>query len=162
MSTPAPSFSTPDEYRESNRRMAQAILDADPAPYVEGGYVRRVLEVRGRRTGTIHQVPIAVVTLHDCRYVVSPVRSRNWVRNLLADPVCAILSRDAREPARAATVEDARQIADIVQSYVALMNAPWAIAQFPFPPDADHAQIEAAAPEVAVFRLDQGPTSPAD
>ena len=155
MSTPAPSFSSLDEYRESNRRMAQAILDADPAPYVDGGYVRRVLEVRGRRTGTIHQVPIAVVTLQDARYVVSPVRSRNWVQNLLADPACVIVSRDAREPVRAAAVEDARRIADVVLTYLALMNAPWAVAQFPFPQDADHAHVEAAATEVAVFRLDQ-------
>lgn len=155
MSTPEPSFSSPQEYQDSNRRMAQAILDADPAPYVEGGYVRRVLEVRGRRTGTTHHVPIAVVTLHGSRYVISPVRRRSWAQNLLADPACVIVSRDAREPVRAAALEDARQVADIVHTYLTLMNAPWAVAQFPFPPDADHARIEAAAPDVAVFRLDQ-------
>ena len=162
MSTPAPSFSTPDEYRESNRRMAQAILDDDPAPYADGRYVRRVLEVRGRRTGVVHQVPIAVVTLHGARYVVSPVRSRNWVQNLLADPVCAIVSREAREPVRAVAVKEPHRIADVVLSYVSLMNAPWAVAQFPFPPDADHAQIKAAAADVAVFRLDQTPNAPED
>ena len=155
MSTPAPSFSNPQEFRDSNRRMAQAILEADPAPYVDGGYVRRVIEVRGRRSGIIHQVPIAVVCLGGRRFVVSPVRSRNWVQNLLVEPACGVVSRDGRESARAALVHSPQQVADVVSTYIALMNAPWAVAQFPFPADADHAQIQASADQVAVFRLDQ-------
>jgi F420H(2)-dependent quinone reductase len=154
MTTPAPSFSSAQEYRESNRRMADSILAAEPAPYTDGGYVRRVLEVRGRVSGQTHLVPIAVISLAGSRYVVSPVRQRNWVQNLLADPFCTVRSRDTREPARATLLDDTGRVAEVVSTYIALMNAPWAVAQFPFPADAGRAQIEAAAASVAVFRLD--------
>ena len=154
MTAPAPDFSSPREFRESNRRMAESILAAEPAPYADRGYVRRVLEVRGRASGHTHMVPIAVISLAGARYVVSPVRRRNWVQNLLADPRCSVRSRDAREHTRATLIGDAGRVAEVVSTYVALMNAPWAVAQFPFPADADRAQIEAAADGVAVFRLD--------
>jgi hypothetical protein len=154
MTTPAPNFSSVAEYRESNRRMAESILAAEPAPYTDGGYVRRVLEIRGRVSGQTHLVPIAVTSLAGSRYVVSPVRQRNWVQNLLADPRCVVRSRDTRESARATLLDDAGRVAEVVSCYIALMKAPWAVAQFPFPADADRARIEAAASGVAVFRLD--------
>ena len=154
MSTPAPSFSSPEEYRALNRRMAESILAAQPEPYVDGGFVRRVVQVRGRRSGAVHDVPIAVVSLRGAHYLVSPTLARNWVRNLIADPACTIRSRDGRELVRAARVEDPERVADVVSTYLATMNAPWAVAQFPFPPDADLAQIRQAAERVAVFELE--------
>ncbi|HEY0932814.1 MAG TPA: nitroreductase/quinone reductase family protein [Trebonia sp.] len=154
MTTPAPDFASAEEYRESNRRMAGSILAAEPAPYTDGGYVRRVLEIRGRVSGKAHLVPIAVITLAGSRYVVSPVRQRNWVRNLQADPRCIVRSRDTGEPVRATFLDDNGRVAEVVSTYIALMNAPWAVAQFPFPADAGRAQIEAAAAGVAVFHLD--------
>ncbi len=156
MSTPAPNFSNVQQFRDSNRRMAEDILTAEPAPYLDGGYVRRVLEVRGRRSGRIHRVPIAVVTLAGRRYLVSPTRERNWVRNLLGEPDCIVTSRDTREACRAALISDSGRVTDVVSTYVALMNAPWALAQFPFPPHATRAEIEQAADGVAVFELTPG------
>ncbi len=154
MTTPAPSFSSAQEFQESNRRMAELILNSEPAPYTDGGYVRRVLEVRGRVSGQLHLVPIAVISLAGSRYIVSPARQRNWVQNLLAGPRCVVRSRDASEPARATLLHDTGRVAEIVSTYIALMNAPWAVAQFPFPADANYTQIKAAAAGVAVFRLD--------
>ena len=160
MSAPAPRFTTRQEYRDLNRRMAEAILEEEPAPYVDGGYVRRVLEIRGRRSGAVHQVALAVVCVGGGRYVVSPVRDRNWVENLLADPACVIRSRDTSEPAHAEQLDDATQIADVVATYLAKMDAPWAIAQFPFPPDAPRDRIAAEAARLAVFRLEAAASRP--
>ena len=154
MTAPTPDFSSVQEFRESNRRMAESILTTEPAPYADGGYVRRVLEIRGRVSGQTHLVPIAVISLAGSRYVVSPVRRRNWVQNLLADPRCIVRSRDAHERTRATFLDDTGCVAEVVSTYIALMNAPWAVAQFPFPADASRAQIESAADGVAVFRLD--------
>ena len=106
-----------------------------------------------RITTALAVVAVAVVAAGS-RYVVSPVRQRNWVQNLLADPRCTVRSRDTREPARATLLHDTSRAAEIISTYIALMNAPWAVAQFPFPADADRPQIEAAAAGVAVFRLD--------
>ena len=153
MSTPTPSFSSPQEFRDSNRAMAEAILAADPAPYVDGGYVRRVVDVRGRRSGQVHGVPIAVITQAGRRYIVSPTPQRNWVRNLLDDAECVVRSRDAREPCRAELVDEPGRVADIVSTYLSLMKAPWAVAQFPFPGHASRAEIERSAADVAVFEL---------
>jgi hypothetical protein len=153
VSTPAPRFSSPQEFRDLNERMAESILAAEPAPYVDGGYVRRVVEIRGRRSGQVHRVPIAVITLAGRQYLVSPRRQRDWVWNLLDDPGCVVRSRDAREPRRAALVDESGRVADVVSTYVALMDAPWAVAQFPFAAGASRAEIEQAATGVAVFEL---------
>lgn len=155
MTTSPPSFSGAEDYRALNRRMAQTILAAEPEPYRDGTYVRRVADIRGRRSGQVHAVPIAVVGLAGRRYLVSPVRERNWVRNLLVEPECIVASRDQREACRAVPVEDVDRIADVVATYIALMtNAPWAIAQFPIPADATRSRIRNAATAMAVFELE--------
>lgn len=153
MTTPEPSFSGPEEYRESNRRMAEAILAAPPSPYAEGGYVRRVVEIRGRRSGQVVAVPIAVITLEGRQHLVSPTRDRNWVKNLIAEPECVVVSRDSRETRRAEMLTHLQRIAQVTSTYLRLMNAPWAVAQFPFPADATITMIERAADQVAVFEL---------
>jgi hypothetical protein len=160
VSTPAPRFSSPQEFRDLNKRMAEAILAAEPAPYADGGYVRRVVEIRGRRSGQVHGVPIAVITLAGRQYLVSPRRERNWVKNLLDDPECVVRSRDTRDARRAALVGESGRVTDVVSTYVALMNAPWAVAQFPFPADASRAEIEQAAAGVAVFELKPSDADP--
>jgi deazaflavin-dependent oxidoreductase (nitroreductase family) len=154
MTTPPPSYASREEYRASNQRMAEAILAADPDPYIDGG-VRRVVEVRGRRSGQTRLLPIAVLSLDRQRYLISPTLQRNWVLNLLAEPRCTVRTRDNAESAMAVPVHDPDVIADAVALYVRLMKAPWAIAQFPFPADATREQIRAAADHIAVFRLDQ-------
>ena len=154
MTTSPPGAAGAKQFRALNRRMAQTILEAEPEAYRDGGYMRRVVEIRGRRSGQVHAVPIAVVGLGGRRYLVSPVRDRNWIRNLLADLACVVRSHDSREPSRAMPFEDAERIADVVSTYVALMtDAPWAIAQFPFPADASHERIVQAADGLAAFEL---------
>lgn len=153
VSTPAPRFSSPEEFQDLNRRMGQSILATEPAPYEDGGYVRRVIEIRGRSSGQVHGVPIAVITLEGRQYIVSPRRNRNWVKNLLKHPDCLLRSRDTRDPRHATLVSESDRVTDVVSTYVALMNAPWAIAQFPFPADASRDQIQQAAASVAVFEL---------
>lgn len=154
MSTPPSGFTSPEQIRELNRTMAENILAAEPAPYAEGGYVRRVADIRGRRSGHVHAVPLAVITRSGRRYLVSPTRERNWVRNLYADPACTIRSRDTEEDSRAVPVRDRDEITDVVSTYITRMNAPWAVAQFPFPADATRSQIHQAADHVAVFHLE--------
>ncbi len=49
--------------------------------------------------------------------IVSPMRERNWVQNLLVDAVCVRRSRDSREPSRACHVEDPDKVADVMAYY---------------------------------------------
>jgi F420H(2)-dependent quinone reductase len=154
MTTPAePRFRGVRGFRNLNAHMAHTILAAEPAPYEEGGYVRRVLEIRGRRTGTVHSVPLAVVTLFGGNYLVSPRSERNWVRNLAANPSCLIRTRDTSEARYAVRVIDRARAVEVICTYVQTMRAPWAIAQFPFSGEATREQIAAVADRVAVFEL---------
>ncbi len=98
-------------------------------------------------------MPIAVITLAGRRYIVSPTPARNCSKTCSPPRACTLRSRDSREPCRATRVTDRERVADVVSSYLALMNAPWAVAQFPFLPDATHTRIEQAAHDVAVFEL---------
>lgn len=153
MTAPTPDASSAQDYRDLNLQMADTILRSDPAPYADEGYVRRVVAIRGRRSGTVHQVPLAVVSTAGQRYLVSPTRDRNWVANLAADAGCTVRSRDSTEACTAVAVADPTEVSHVVHLYLALMNAPWAVARFPFPADADLPQIRQAAGQLAVFRL---------
>jgi deazaflavin-dependent oxidoreductase (nitroreductase family) len=42
----------------------------------------RTLAVRGRRSGTVHRVPLIPVDVEGARYLVSPRGETDWVRNL--------------------------------------------------------------------------------
>ncbi|SEC89351.1 deazaflavin-dependent oxidoreductase, nitroreductase family [Amycolatopsis tolypomycina] len=135
-----------------NAEMTAKLIDAPAEPAPEGGYALRVVETRGRRTGTPRRVPLAVIARHTRHYLVSPVRDRDWVANLLATPECALLSAGRRDPRRAEpTVGE--EAAAVVAAYLAAMRVPWAIRAFPVPQDATPAQILAHLPGMAVFRL---------
>jgi hypothetical protein len=116
-----------------------------------------VVEIRGRLTGRLHEVPLAVITLYGGNYLVSPRSERNWVRNLTANPNCTVASRDLREPRYAVRVIDQARAAEVVSTYLSLMNAPWAVTQFPFAADASLSEIVARLDQVAVFELTHGP-----
>jgi deazaflavin-dependent oxidoreductase (nitroreductase family) len=74
--------------------MSRRIVDEPAAPLVDGGYALRVLRTTGRRSAEPRETPIAVVA-HDGRlHLVSPDAGRAWVRNLAADPRCALVAAD--------------------------------------------------------------------
>jgi hypothetical protein len=154
MSTPAePRFRDIREFRDLNARMTASILAAPATDYEEGGYVRRVVEIRGRRTGAVHPVPLAVVTRFGGNYLVSPRADRNWVRNLAGSPLCVVRARDTSETKYAVRVIDQARAVDVVCTYLRLMTSPWTVAQFPFAADATPDEVANAADQVAVFEL---------
>ncbi|MEU4254026.1 nitroreductase family deazaflavin-dependent oxidoreductase [Amycolatopsis sp. NPDC026612] len=140
------------DVRAMNAEMTANLIEAPAEPPPEGGYALRVVETRGRRTGAPRRVPLAVVARDGAHYLVSPVRDRDWVVNLLATPECALLSGGRREERRAEPV-DGVEAAEVVASYLAAMSVPWAIRAFPVPQDATLGQILGHLPGMAVFRL---------
>lgn len=137
---------------DANAQMVTRIMQMPPEPYREGTYVLRVAEMRGRRSGQLIAVPLAVVQVGDSRYLVSPTRERAWARNLLAAGECTIAAGGDRAPYRATPVPD-NEAVPVLRTYVAQLPG-WASQQFPFPVGADDAQIRATAAQTAVFRLD--------
>ncbi|QKV81027.1 nitroreductase family deazaflavin-dependent oxidoreductase [Amycolatopsis sp. Hca4] len=135
-----------------NAEMTAKLIDAPAEAPPEGGYALRVVETRGRRTGEPRRVPLAVVAREGRHYLVSPVRDRDWVENLLATPECALLSDGRREDRRADEI-GGEEAAAVVAAYLAAMSVPWAIRAFPVPQDATPEQILEHLPGMAVFRL---------
>lgn len=135
-----------------NAEMTAKLIDAPAEAPPEGGYALRVVETRGRRTGEPRRVPLAVVARGGRHYLVSPVRDRDWVENLLATPECALLSDGRREDRRADEI-GGEEAAAVVAAYLATMSVPWAIRAFPVPQDATPEQILEHLPGMAVFRL---------
>jgi deazaflavin-dependent oxidoreductase (nitroreductase family) len=135
-----------------NAEMAAKLVDAPAETPPEGGYALRAVETRGRSTGAPRQVPLAVVARSGRHYLVSPVRDRDWVANLVGTPECALLSAAGRQECHAEEV-GGTEAAEVVATYLAAMAAPWAIKAFPVAQDATPAQIREHLPAMAVFRL---------
>ncbi|WP_235883961.1 MAB_1171c family putative transporter [Saccharopolyspora elongata] len=136
--------------RQRNALMISKIRAQKPAAYVERRYALRVLAVRGRNTGEIRTVPIAVTQLDGRRYVCSPHRRRDWVRNLLAAGQVAI-ERDEHPVYRAVLVEG-HEAARVIHTYLNALGT--SSMAWPFTPGAAVSEIRAHTSTTAVFRLE--------
>lgn len=137
-----------------NASMIDRILSEPPDAIVDGGYARRVLRTRGRRSGLVRSTPVGVVGLAGSRYLVCPDANRDWARNLAADPDCAIVSRDDELPATTVPVPD-DEAAPVVATYLSAMrDMPFAIKAFPVGPDATAEEIRPHLRTIRVLRLE--------
>ncbi|WP_086680455.1 nitroreductase/quinone reductase family protein [Amycolatopsis pretoriensis] len=141
------------DVRAMNAEMTAKLIDAPGEAPPEGGYALRVVETRGRSSGEPRRVPLAVVARDGGHYLVSPVRDRDWVANLLEATECALLAAGERQEFRAGTV-GGDEAANVVATYLAAMSVPWAVKAFPVPQDATPAQILEHLDGMAVFRLE--------
>jgi deazaflavin-dependent oxidoreductase (nitroreductase family) len=139
------------DVRAVNEQMVGRLLSVVGEPVPDGGYGLRVVETRGRGSGQPRRVPLAVVRRAERWYLVSPVRSRDWVRNLLADPACAVLDGAGRTDLRAEPAGG--EAAAVVAQYLRSMTVPWAISAFPVAQDASEDDIAAHLDGMAVFAL---------
>jgi len=148
------------DVRTGNAMMIAQIMGAPPQPYHEGGAALRVLEVRGRTSGEPRVAPIGVPQREGVRYLVSPTRAREWVRNVLAAGECTLVTAATREQYRV-RLASANEAVPVMQEYVqgmARRGAQFAVAQFPFAPDASTDEMRVQLDAVAVFRLDPLPS----
>jgi deazaflavin-dependent oxidoreductase (nitroreductase family) len=137
-----------------NASMIDRILGEPPDPIVDGGYARRVLRTRGRRSGLVRSTPIGVVGLDGGHYLVCPDTARDWAHNLAADPDCSIASRDDEQPATAVPVPD-DEAAPVVATYLSAMrDLPFAVRAFPVGPDATPDEIRPHLRTIRVLRLE--------
>jgi deazaflavin-dependent oxidoreductase (nitroreductase family) len=133
-----------------NTAMTDKVLAEPAQPYVEGGYALRVVHTVGRRTGTLRSTPLGVVQVDRALYLVSPDRSRDWVRNLDA---CSELTLDPGADPRMAVPASPSDAAQAVAAYLRSMRVPWALRAFPVGPDAGIAEITGHLDSIAVYRL---------
>ncbi|QUQ65580.1 F420H(2)-dependent quinone reductase [Kutzneria sp. CA-103260] len=142
-----------DEIRAINARMVAQLLAEQPQPLAEGQHAVRVLESSGRASGQPRRTPLGVTQVEGCHYLVSPDRGRDWVRNLAAEPRCALVTLDGPQPQIAVPVTGP-EAAAAIGTYLSTMRVPWAVRAFPVAPDSTREQILAHLDTIAVFRLD--------
>jgi deazaflavin-dependent oxidoreductase (nitroreductase family) len=114
----------------------------------------RVLEVRGRRTGTPHRTPVNLLDLGGSRYLVAPRGHTQWVRNLRAAGEGVLMVGRRREPFLATEVADADK-EEIFRAY--LRRWKWEVGQFfgGVGPDSPADELARIAPDHPVFRIEQ-------
>lgn len=141
------------DVRETNRSMVERILGMPVEQPEENGYVLRVLQTRGRRSGAARRTPMAVVRHGGRDHLVTPDPSRDWAQNLLADPAAEVADADGSRPVLARVVgpDDG---APVVSAYLTAMTVPWAVRAFPVAPGAPLDEIRAHMDSIAVFRLE--------
>lgn len=138
--------------REMNQQMVTRLLAMPTESIPEGGYGLRVLEHTGRDSGQPHRTPVGVLARAQRRYLVCPDRTRDWPRNLTAHSQCVIRGGDRREELIAQPVDGDEGI-DAVQTYLSVVQAPWALRAFGLPDDPTREHIAQEMARMIVFRL---------
>jgi deazaflavin-dependent oxidoreductase (nitroreductase family) len=139
------------DVRAVNRDMTERLLAAPARPYEEGGYALRVVHTTGRSSGERRSTPLGVVQVGGRLYLVTPDRSRDWARNLEADPDVVLDPGDDPRTARQAPPDEATRA---VAAYLRSMQVPWALRAFPVGPDSDLDEIGRHLDTIGVWRLD--------
>ena len=89
-----------------------------------------VLTVRGRLTGTLHSVPLAVLEFEGRRWVVGTFGDVNWCRNLRADPRAQLEFAGHTEDVdvvELSTAEASDFFAHTIPAYVARLPLLWRV-----------------------------------
>lgn len=113
----------------------------------------RILEVRGRATGTWRSTPVNPLALDDEQYLVAPRGNTQWTRNLRAAGTGRLTVGRRTTPFTAVKVGDAHKPA-VLRAY--LRRWRWEVGQFfdGVGPDATDDELLAIAQRHPVFRID--------
>ncbi len=134
-----------------NAAMRDKIIAEPVQPLADNAYALRVVHTTGRRTGQRRSTPLGVVQVDGTLYLVTPDRTRDWVRNLDAHPAVIL---DPGADARLAVAAPPDEAARAVAVYLRAMRVPWAVRAFPVAPEADLAEITDHLDTIGVYRLD--------
>jgi deazaflavin-dependent oxidoreductase (nitroreductase family) len=73
--------------------------------------ILRILRVRGRRSGRLHDVPVRVAVMGERRYILSMLGESQWVRNLRASGSAQLIVGEKVEPIGADEIQGAEKAA---------------------------------------------------
>lgn len=116
----------------------------------------RVLQVRGRKSGEMREVPVNLLNLDGRRYLVAPRGVTQWVRNLRAAQEGTLRLGRHREAFRAVEISDADKL-QILRAYLKRWKMEVGVFFEGVGPDADDAQLLRIAPNHPVFRIETIP-----
>lgn len=135
-----------------NEQMTQRLLSGPAQPLPDDGYTIRVLEVPGRRTGTVHQTPVGLLSYAGAEFLVSPDGTRDWAENVRAAQTATLRAGEVTDSYTADEVHG-RPAAEAVTAYLSVVTAPWAVAAFGVPDGASVDEVATHVDRMAVFTL---------
>jgi deazaflavin-dependent oxidoreductase (nitroreductase family) len=115
----------------------------------------RVLEVRGRTTGTPRRTPVNLLELDGQSYLVAPRGETQWVRNLRASGEGRLLLGRRAESFTAVGIADAEKL-PILRAYLKRWKAEMGVFFEGVGPDSSDEELARIAPMHPVFRLMRG------
>jgi deazaflavin-dependent oxidoreductase (nitroreductase family) len=116
----------------------------------------RILEVRGRKSGTPRRTPVNLLEVDDVQYLVSPRGEGEWVRNLRADGGrLALLLGRRREERVARELPDSEKSA-ILRAYLRKWKMEVGVFFDGVTADSDEEDVRRIASDHPVFRLSDG------
>ena len=116
----------------------------------------RILEVRGRTSGTPRRTPVNLLEVEGAQYLVSPRGDTQWVRNLRADQgrVSLLLGR-GRDERVAEEIAD-RDKSPILRAYLRKWKMEVGVFFDGVTSDSSDEDVQRIAPDHPVFRLSSG------
>jgi hypothetical protein len=113
----------------------------------------RVLEHRGRTTGTLHHVPVNLLTIEGRRYLVAPRGETQWVRNVRHAGGHMVLILGRRRELCTATEIAASESVPVLRAYLRRWKFEVGMFFEGVSPDSTDAEWAAEAPHHPVFEL---------
>jgi deazaflavin-dependent oxidoreductase (nitroreductase family) len=114
----------------------------------------RVLQVRGRTSGEIREVPVNMLTLDGTDYLVAPRGETQWVRNLRVAHEGGLRLGKRTEPFTATEVADAEKD-PILRAYLKRWKAEVGVFFDGVSADSPDTELERIAPRHPVFRIER-------
>jgi deazaflavin-dependent oxidoreductase (nitroreductase family) len=115
----------------------------------------RVLEVRGRQSGTLRRTPVNLLDFDGRQYLVAPRGETQWARNVRADGGRLALILGRRRDERVATEVPDREKAPILRAYLHRWKAEAGVFFGGVSADSPEEDLLRIAPDHPVFLLSE-------
>ena len=116
----------------------------------------RILQVRGRKSGEVHEVPVNLLTFEGNRYLVAPRGETQWVRNIRVAGEGALRLGNRIERFRAVEVPDQEKF-PILRAYLGKWKAEVGVFFEGVSADSSEEELRRIAPNHPVFRVEPAP-----
>ncbi|HEY2214380.1 MAG TPA: nitroreductase/quinone reductase family protein, partial [Acidimicrobiales bacterium] len=115
----------------------------------------RVLEHKGRTSGTLHHTPVNVLTIDSAQYLISARGTTEWVRNVRANRGDLVLQLGRRRHEYSTIEVPAAERTAILRAYLARWKFEVGMFFEGVGPDSTDAEFEAIAERHPVFLLNE-------